>query len=126
MTGFVTPPGSSSSSNSQPPHPSLSQQPQAQAQHPPYSPGLAGGIAGETAVSSVDGESGLLYRGYDIHELAVRASFEEVIYLLLRGELPNTSELEKTREELAADAPLPGAVRSMLRLMPARAHPIDV
>ena len=93
---------------------------------PSYSPGLAGVIAGESAISAVDGESGLLYRGYDIHELAVRASFEEVIYLLLHGELPDTSQLEKTREELAADAPLPGAVRSMLKLMPPRAHPIDV
>jgi 2-methylcitrate synthase/citrate synthase II len=87
---------------------------------------LAGVIAGESAISSVDGESGLLYRGYDIHELAARASFEEVIYLLLHGDLPNTSELEKARQQLAADAPLPGAVRSMLRLLPPRAHPIDV
>src|SRR5205823_11771918 len=50
---------------------------------PSYSPGLAGVVAGESAISAVDGVSGLLYRGYDIHELAVRASFEEVIYLLL-------------------------------------------
>jgi 2-methylcitrate synthase/citrate synthase II len=92
----------------------------------PYSPGLAGVIAGESAISAVDGEAGLLYRGYDIHELAIRASFEEVIFLLLHGELPDGSQLEKTREQLAADAPLPGAVRSMLRLMPPRAHPIDV
>src|SRR5206468_4830767 len=104
LTNFVTPPSS----------------------NPQYSPGLAGVIAGESAISSVDGEGGLLYRGYDIHELAVRASFEEVVYLLLYGELPTGSELEKTREELAVNAPLPGAVRSMLRLMPARAHAIDV
>src|SRR5579884_1029049 len=51
--------------------------------------GLEGVIAASTAVSHVYGEEGrLVYRGYDIHELAGKASFEEVAYLLWEGELP--------------------------------------
>ena len=56
---------------------------------PAYSPGLAGVIAGETAICWVDPNAGLMYRGYDIHEMAEKASFEEVAYLLLNGELPD-------------------------------------
>ncbi len=52
---------------------------------PEYSPGLAGVIAGETAICWVDPNAGLMYRGYDIHEMAEKASFEEVAYLLLNG-----------------------------------------
>ncbi len=50
---------------------------------PAYSPGLAGVIAGETEICWVDPNAGLMYRGYDIHEMAEKASFEEVAYLLL-------------------------------------------
>jgi len=52
---------------------------------PEYSPGLAGVIAGETAICWVDPNAGLMYRGYDIHDMAQKASFEEVAYLLLDG-----------------------------------------
>ena len=51
---------------------------------PAYSPGLAGVIAGETQICWVDPNAGLMYRGYDIHEMAEKASFEEVAYLLLQ------------------------------------------
>ena len=60
-----------------------------------YSPGLAGVIAGETQICWVDPNAGLMYRGYDIHEMAEKASFEEVAYLLLNGELPDLEELTK-------------------------------
>ncbi len=60
-----------------------------------YSPGLAGVIAGETQICWVDPNAGLMYRGYDIHEMAEKASFEEVAYLLLNGELPDVEELNK-------------------------------
>src|SRR5207249_9758110 len=60
---------------------------------PEYSPGLAGVIAGETAICWVDPSAGLMYRGYDIHDMAQKASFEEVAYLLLNGELPNGKQL---------------------------------
>jgi citrate synthase len=59
----------------------------------PYRPGLEGVIAGETSVSRVDPHTGLIYRGYDIVELATHASFEGVVWLLLHGELPGMSQL---------------------------------
>ena len=93
---------------------------------PSYSPGLAGVIAGESAICEVDPNAGLLYRGYDIHELAARASFEEVAWLLLRGELPTSGELCDFRRALAAERTLPGQVLSALRLMPAATHPMDL
>jgi 2-methylcitrate synthase len=92
---------------------------------PSYSPGLAGVIAGESAICWVDPDAGLLYRGYDIHELAREASFEEVARLLLRGELPNMEQLGKFERELAAERQLPSPVLDMLRLLPTDTHPMD-
>src|SRR5881296_4291637 len=92
---------------------------------PEYSPGLAGVIAGETAICWVDPNAGLLYRGYDIHELASKASFEEVAYLLLNGELPNGGELANFTIQLAAERSLPDPVVKMLRLMRKTTHPMD-
>ena len=62
---------------------------------PAYSPGLAGVVAGETSICWVDPNAGLMYRGYDIHKVAEQANFEEVAYLLLKGELPNAQELKR-------------------------------
>jgi 2-methylcitrate synthase/citrate synthase II len=93
---------------------------------PAYSPGLAGVIAGETAICSVDANAGLLYRGYDIHEMATEASFEEIAYLLLNGELPNGGELANFTNQLAAERSLPDPVIKMLRLMPKTTHPMDM
>ena len=93
---------------------------------PSYSPGLAGVAAGETAICSVDPNSGLLYRGYDIHEMASQASFEEVAYLLLRGELPGAQELAEFQKQLAAERELPKPVLELLRLMPKGTHPMDM
>jgi len=85
---------------------------------PPYSPGLAGVIAGESAICEVDANAGLLYRGYDIHELAPQATFEAVAWLLLHGELPSAAQLREFESQLAAERGLPGAVVSMLALLP--------
>src|SRR3954468_569137 len=93
---------------------------------PEYSPGLAGVIAGETAICQVDPNAGLLYRGYDIHELAQSAPFEDVVALLLNGELPSSAQTQAMRQHLAADAELPGPVLEMLRLFPPSAAPVDV
>ena len=90
-----------------------------------YSPGLAGVIAGESAICWVHPDAGLLYRGYDIHELAKQSSFEEVTWLLLHGELPTMEQLAGFERDLAAERSLPHAVLEMLRLLPARAHPMD-
>src|SRR6516165_4266923 len=93
---------------------------------PEYSPGLAGVIAGETAICWVDPNSGLMYRGYDIHEMAEKASFEEVAYLLLNGELPNFEQLGKFAGAIAHDRTVPKQVLDALRLMPKDAHPMDM
>jgi 2-methylcitrate synthase/citrate synthase II len=93
---------------------------------PAYSPGLAGVVAGETTICSVDPNAGLLYRGYDIEEMAAKASFEEVAYLLLNGELPSGGELANFTNQLAAERSLRDPVVKMLRLMPKTIHPMDM
>ncbi len=63
--------------------------------------GLADVVAASTALSDIDGKAGrLFYRGYDIHDLAGRATFEETAYLLQRGKLPDRAELAAYGEEL--------------------------
>src|SRR5881409_2250218 len=87
---------------------------------PEYSPGLAGVIAGETAICWVDPNAGLMYRGYDIHGMAEKASFEEVAYLLLNGELPNGKQLAEFTQQIGAQRALPDAVTEMMRLLRSR------
>src|ERR1700737_4923883 len=77
---------------------------------PPYSPGLAGVVAGETQICWVDPNAGLMYRGYDIHEMAEQASFGELAYLLLNGELPSFEQLGKFTRQIASERPLPAPV----------------
>ena len=91
------------------------------------SAGLAGVVAGETAVSTV-GKSGagLTYRGYAIEELAAGASYEECAHLLIHGALPAPDELAAYRRRLAAGRALSYAARAMLELLPAACHPMDV
>jgi len=93
---------------------------------PAYSPGLAGVIAGETQICWVDPNAGLTYRGYDIHEVASKASFEEVAYLLLNGELPDVKQLAEFTRQIAAEREVPAPVMKMLRLLPRDSHPMDV
>ncbi|HXA09580.1 MAG TPA: citrate/2-methylcitrate synthase [Chthoniobacterales bacterium] len=93
---------------------------------PAYSPGLAGVIAGETEICWVDPNAGLMYRGYDIHEMAEKASFEEVAYLLLHDDLPTTEQRQEFSRAIAAERPLPRQVLEMLRLMPKNTHPMDM
>jgi 2-methylcitrate synthase/citrate synthase II len=93
---------------------------------PEYSPGLAGVIAGETAICWVDPNAGLMYRGYDIHEMGDKATFEEVAYLLLNGELPNGKQLKEFKQQIASERALPKQVEQMLRLLPGNTHPMDM
>ncbi|WP_298321644.1 citrate/2-methylcitrate synthase [Haloactinopolyspora sp.] len=66
--------------------------------------GLADVVAASTSISDIDGREGrLFYRGYDIHDLAGRTSFEECVHLLQRGALPNQQQLDELRAQLAAD-----------------------
>ena len=89
--------------------------------------GLAGIIAGETSISTVGKEGfGLSYRGYSIYELAEHASFEEVAYLLIRGKLPTQPQLKNYVKQLMSLRYLPDALKKILELIPADAHPIDV
>src|SRR5438046_9574371 len=91
---------------------------------PAYSPGLAGVIAGETQICWVDPNAGLMYRGYDIHEMAEKASFEEVAYLLLNGELPDVEQLNKFTSEIAMARMLPKQVLYAWGLMPKNANSV--
>ena len=93
---------------------------------PAYSPGLAGVIAGETQICWVDPNAGLAYRGYDIHEMGEKATFEEVAYLLLNGELPTAAQLSDFTRAVASERALPDAVTRMLGLLPAGTHPMDM
>ena len=84
----------------------------------PYSPGLEGVIAGETSLSLVDGEHGrLLYRGYRIGDLVERGSYASVANLLWTGEWDPTHRLPT--------APIPAAVMTVLRAIPASTKPMD-
>ena len=91
-----------------------------------YHPGLEGVIAGESAICQVHAEAVLLYRGYDVHELAGTVPFESVAYLLLHGKLPSEVQAAQLRQEMHAALALPGPVLQMLHSMPRGAHPMDM
>lgn len=94
---------------------------------PTYSPGLDGVLAGETALCHVDeGEGGLRYRGYAVSDLAGKARFEEVAYLLLFGKLPTQNELKDFSTQSAACCMLPGPIEAFLGVVPPGAHPMDI
>ncbi|HYY49182.1 MAG TPA: citrate/2-methylcitrate synthase [Thermoplasmata archaeon] len=81
----------------------------------------------KTTICFIDGERGrLLYRGYDIRDLAEQSTFEETVFLLHQGRLPNRAELERTKAELAAARTLPPSVLKLFRSMPEHAPPMDV
>src|SRR3984957_3601093 len=94
---------------------------------PPAAAGLRGQTVGSTEIATVGKEGvGLTYRGYAIEELADHASFEEVAYLLLYGVFPVQAELDSFRLRLKQKRQLPEALRKVLELIPADAHPMDV
>ncbi|HEX7240725.1 MAG TPA: citrate/2-methylcitrate synthase, partial [Longimicrobiaceae bacterium] len=69
--------------------------------------GLEGVVVAQTRLSHIDGAEGeLIYGGYDIDDLARNTTFEEVCYLLWNGELPNRSQLDELKGQLAAEASL--------------------
>ncbi len=88
--------------------------------------GLDGIIAGESAISTVGLGYGLNYRGYSIEDLAQNATFEEVAYLLLLGNLPTLPELQAFRHSIAEKRTLPPSLKTVLELMPACSHPMEV
>ena len=94
---------------------------------PKKSVALSGVVAGNTALCTV-GRSGndLHYRGYDIHDLATKSTFEEVAHLLVHGALPTASQLKAYKAKLKRLRGLPAIVQEALELVPANAHPMDV
>lgn len=94
---------------------------------PDVSAGLEDVIAAASSICDVNGDEGTLsYRGYDIHDLATFATFEEVAYLLWYGNLPNAEQLRGLADGLAADRELPPEIPAILRSFPLYAMPMDV
>ncbi len=88
--------------------------------------GLEGIIATESKICYIDGAEGILaYYGYDIHTLAEHASFEEVIFLLWHGKLPNQAELKQLQETLVKFRHIPNEVEAFLATVP-ESVPMDV
>ena len=89
------------------------------------SSGLAGVIAGQTAVGEVT-QTSLRYRGYGIEDLAHNTCFEEVAHLLLHGELPTCDQLQEFRARIHAAMSLPREVTAAIDAMPNSTPPMDV
>ena len=89
--------------------------------------GLRGQSAGETSICTVGHEGkALKYRGYDVDDLAENASFSEVAYMILKGELPKQDELDAYQAKLKSLRGLPQSLKEVLERIPADAHPMDV
>ncbi|MDG5492441.1 citrate synthase [Psychroserpens sp. SPM9] len=81
----------------------------------------------ESAITFLDGEKGILrYRGYSIEELAEKADFLEVAYLLIFGELPNQEELDKFHSDIKKHAVVDDDIKKILDAFPKSAHPMGV
>lgn len=89
--------------------------------------GLEGVSVGNSSISLVEGTEGRLsYRGYKIQDLAANASFEEVFYLLLKGELPNSAQLKEIQGTMAGQRELPPEAMNVPKTLGTRGEPIDV
>lgn len=91
---------------------------------PSYSPGLEGVVAGETAIADLS--TGLTYRGYAAETLAENATYEEVAYLVMKGELPNADQLRDFSVALATAAHIPDEVVKILGHLPPASDMMDV
>ncbi|MBT8280052.1 MAG: citrate synthase [Muriicola sp.] len=81
----------------------------------------------ESAITYLDGEKGILrYRGYRIEELAEKADFLEVAYLLIFGELPNKEELNQFHEDIRQESHVDEEMKKILDAFPKSAHPMGV
>ena len=88
--------------------------------------GLRDVVAAPSSICFIDGEKGILvYSGYNIHELAENSTFEEVVYLLWNGRLPNRVELEALNQELVSHRSIPAAVIGLIKAFPKDAVPMD-
>ena len=88
--------------------------------------GLQDVVIATSSICSIDGQRGkLTYRGYDIHDLAQNASFEEVVYLLWHGRLPQQVELDGLRQQLAENRPISAEILELLKRLPPPQHPME-
>src|SRR5262249_44952984 len=92
--------------------------------------GLRGVVAAASSIGDVNGEKGeLIYQGVNIHDLATKSTFEEVVFLLWNGRLPKKAELEELRKNLANSYELQWEIRELMRgiyaRVPATAEPMD-
>ena len=92
--------------------------------------GLRGVIAAASSIGDVNGEKGeLIYQGVNIHDLATKSTFEEVVFLLWNGRLPKRDELDELKKNLAASYALPWQaaelIKGMTERVPANADPMD-
>lgn len=91
-----------------------------------FKAGLKDVVAVNSSISTVDGEAGrLIYRGYEIRDLARQATYEEIVYLLWNGELPTRTQLETITRQLAANRALDDNVLASMRTYPRTAHPLE-
>jgi 2-methylcitrate synthase len=89
--------------------------------------GLEGIVANSTSLSDVLGKKGILiYAGYDINELAGKASYEEVVYLLWHGALPNRPQLDELKAQLSSERELPRGIEDFIKSAPIRSNPMDI
>jgi citrate synthase len=89
--------------------------------------GLRGVKVADTRISDVDGEKGvLIYRGFNVVELARASTYEEICFLLFNDRLPTRQELHGFRQELVSERAVPGVVLEFMRMMPNSAHPMDI
>src|SRR5258707_5656759 len=78
--------------------------------------GLRGVVAASSSIGDVDGEKGeLIYQGVNIHDLATKSTFEEVVFLLWNGRLPKRAELDELRKNLVAGYELPGEAIELIK-----------
>ena len=90
------------------------------------SKGLEGIVAAKTYLSDVRGDVGvLIYRGYDINELAGNVGYEETVFLLHHGRLPNVSELQELKSKLAGFRKLPQGVIDLMTSLPKETVPMN-
>jgi len=90
------------------------------------STGLRGVVAASSSIGDVNGEKGeLIYQGLNIHDLATKSTFEEVVFLLWNGRLPKRAELDELRKNIAASYELPEPVATLIKTFPADAEPMD-
>ena len=89
--------------------------------------GLLGIVVDETTISQVMPDiNSLTYRGYAVQDLCKKCCFEEVAYLILNKELPNKNKLKKFKKDLEENRNITINLQKIIKLMPKKAHPMDV